>query len=126
MGLAAAIPFLTGTSSSGAGTDLTLPHSPSAGASPGEIVPGVGGVISAAATVACRTNYSAAEAAIQQYEAEFSSVPTKISQVQTLLRDPLSSPAFTITIDPKRPGQLQVGTKSHVAADGSANCAAAG
>jgi hypothetical protein len=43
-----------------------------------------------------------------------------------LIPDPLSSSSFTITIAPGSPGQLQVATPSHPAADGDVNCSFAG
>jgi hypothetical protein len=114
-----ALPSATGSSkaTSGAGATALLP---------GNAAPSVGNDITAASAATCHANYAAAKSAIDVYEAEHGTLPTTIAEVQTLLRDPLSTNRFTITIDPRRPGELQVATNAHPAADGDTNCAYAG
>ena len=122
--LAAAIPVLTSGSNGKSGIpNLTIPVT---GRTAGGQMSAAGSDIAGAEAVACRATYGAALVAVGTYEAETGSRPTSISQVQPLLRDPLSSAFFTIEIDPRKPGQLQVAAHDHPAAGGDANCAAAG
>jgi hypothetical protein len=99
---------------------------PTAGRSAGENTSAAGGDVAAAEAAACESNFEAAEAAVKSYEAETGSPPTAVAEVQALIRDPLSSAFFTITIDPNEPGQLQVATRGHPAVDGDGNCTVSG
>jgi 2-methylcitrate dehydratase PrpD len=122
--MAAAIPLLARGSTPNAaspGVSISTGRGPASGA-----VAAAGNDISAAEVAACRASYEAAEAAVSAYQAQTGSLPTSISQLKAFIRDSLSSPFFNITIDPLRPGQLQVTTRDHVAADGDANCSALG
>jgi hypothetical protein len=114
-----ALPSATGSSkaTSGAGAIALLP---------GNAAPSVGNDITAASAATCHANFSAATSAVNIYQAEHGTLPTTIAEVQTLLRDPLSTNRFTITIDPRHPGELQVATPTHRAADGDTNCGYAG
>jgi hypothetical protein len=123
-GLAAGIPLLVGT---GGGRSVsTLPLGAPRGLAPGVSVSSQGGAGSDLATAdkaACLTNYEAAESGVAAYEAQTGHSPKSIEQVQALVKDPISSAMFSITIDPRKPGQLEVATRSHAASDGSVNCA---
>jgi hypothetical protein len=122
--LSAAIPLLADRSSGNPDTVTVTP--PGRSTSISGSTNAAGSDIAAAEVSACRTNYQAAETALSDYEAEEGSRPTKISEVQALIRDPLSSAFFQITIDPLRPGSLEVATPGHAASDGDANCETAG
>jgi type II secretory pathway pseudopilin PulG len=78
--------------------------------------------ISAAAQQACLADYAAIEQAASAYQIEHGSTPTNMAELQTYLRQPVSASEFTFSIDPARPGQIQVQTKGHPASDGNANC----
>ena len=82
--------------------------------------------ISAAAQEACKANYAALEQAVSFYQAQHGSLPTTIAELQTYFHGTLSTPQFTLTIDPIRPGQIQVQTGKHAASDGNSNCRYAG
>jgi hypothetical protein len=121
---AAGIPLLTrATGGKSTYSQLTVP---AIGRTVSGNTSAAGSDVAAAEAVACRTSYAAAQAAVSSYEAETGSRPTSISQVERLVRDPLSTPFFAIGIDPRKPGQLQVATHGHPGVDGNANCAAAG
>jgi hypothetical protein len=122
--MAAAIPLLERGSNPNAvspGVSISTGRHPASGA-----VAAASNDISAAEVAACRATYEAAETAVSAYQVQTGSLPTSVSQLKAFIRDSLSSASFTITIDPLRPGQLQVATREHVAADGDANCAALG
>jgi hypothetical protein len=123
-GLAAGLLIsLPTTTSSGPNAN---PGSASVASLPGGATPALGNDITAASAVACRANFAAAQTAVGLYHAERGALPTTIGEVQPLLRDPLSTNRFTITIDPSHPGLLEVATPGHPAVDGNANCAYAG
>jgi len=125
--LAAAIPLLARGSSGSDGIPGTSSITPEAiGHSTSGSVAAAGNDISAAEATACRTTYEAVEAAVGVYQAETGILPTSTAQLRGLIPDPLRSPFFTVTIDPRRPGQLQVATPDHAAADGDINCTAVG
>lgn len=84
------------------------------------------GPISAAAQQACQANYIALQQAISLFQAEHGSLPTSAAELQTYLRGTVSTPQFTLTIDPTRPGQIAVQTAGHPASDGESNCRYAG
>jgi hypothetical protein len=79
-------------------------------------------ILSVSAQETCRANFAAAQAAVSLYQAEHGELPVKIGQVQTVVRDPLSTDRFTITIDPLHAGGLEVATPGHPAKDGDSNC----
>jgi hypothetical protein len=125
--LAAAIPLLTtGSGGPSGNTDNPAVTLLPGGHPTSGKVAAAGSDISAAEVTACRTTYEAVETAVGAYQAETGRPPTSVSQLKTFIRDPLSSPSFTITIDPRRPGQVQVATRGHPAADGEGNCTALG
>jgi hypothetical protein len=119
-GLAAAVlislPSLPGSSSNATSGTAVLPTSPSGALAAG------GNDITAASAQACRANFAAAQTAVDVYQAERGTPPSSIAEVQSLVRDPLSTAHFAITIDPRRPGQLEVATPDHLATDGDINC----
>jgi hypothetical protein len=95
----------------------------SASAAESSVSVGVGSNLSAAAKEACEIDYQAALQAVSEYEQLHDSLPPTISQVQSMLRDALSSSHFTIVMDPGRMGQLEVGTPGHSPTPGDSNCA---
>jgi hypothetical protein len=122
-GLAAGIPLLVGVGK--AQSVSTLSKDGPRGVAPAISASSKGGAgsdLAAAAAVACMTNYEAAESAVAAYEAQDGQPPKSIEQVQALVKDPLSSSMFRITIDPNKPGQLQVATPGYAASDGNGNC----
>ena len=86
-------------------------------------VPPAGSLIDQAAVAACREDYLAAQTAVEVYQVEHGTLPTSTAQIKGMLRAPLGSRSFSITIDPHRPGTLQVVAGSHPAVDGEGNCA---
>jgi hypothetical protein len=112
-----ALPSITSSPSKGD------PGSAAIASLPGGAPPSAGNDISVASTTACHANFAAAKTAVGVYQAETGALPTTIAEVQNLIRDPLSSDRFTITIDPRHPGELQVATPGHPPADGDINCA---
>jgi type II secretory pathway pseudopilin PulG len=119
---AAAVMSLQGTTASRTDLDgqsaAPLPRA----AGPGPAPTAGNNILSVSAQETCRANFAAAQAAVGVYEAEQGEPPTTISQVQALVRDPLSTDRFTITIDPLHAGELQVATPGHPAKDGDSNC----
>ena len=118
-GAAALISLNGGTTGSG-----SIPHVPSITTPSGQF--GVASDISAAAIAACQANYSAASQTITLYQAEHGQLPTTNAEVQSYLKDPLSTKRFSISIDGAHPGQLQVSVPGHPVSDGPSNCAFAG
>jgi hypothetical protein len=121
--LAAAIPLLRNSStiSSDKSSSAGLNVSTAKPSTSGQDAPG--NDVSAAVVAACRTTYEEAQTAVDTYQVEGGTLPTSISQLKALIPDSLSSSIFTITINPRNPGQLQVATPDHPAADGVVNCA---
>ena len=78
---------------------------------------------SAAAIVACRTDYEAATQAATEYATVYGREPATISQLQSFLKDPLLSTRFTIAVDPDVPGRIEAAASGHPALPGDANCA---
>jgi hypothetical protein len=78
--------------------------------------------ISAAAQAACQANYAALEEAVAVYQAQHGALPSSVAKVQSYFRGSLSTPEFTLTIDPSHPGQVEVRTNGHPASDGDGNC----
>jgi hypothetical protein len=85
-----------------------------------------GGDTAQAAIAACQADYGAVEGALGYYEAEKGGPPSTISSLRFWLRDPITSPYFSIAIVPNDPGLVEVGTKGHPLADGNGNCLYAG
>lgn len=88
--------------------------------------PQVQGELNAASEQACISNYEALQTAVSEYQVERGALPTQAIQLQPYFRGTLTTPAFTLSIDPVRPGQLEVQTPGHAASDGNANCRYAG
>jgi hypothetical protein len=86
----------------------------------------VGADIAAAAVVTCQTDYQAVEAAVGYYQAEHGLSPASLGALSSWLRDPVTSPYFTIAIDPHHAGVVEVGTKGHPLSPGELNCQYAG
>ena len=84
------------------------------------------GQITAAAQQACFANYAALQMAVSAYQVIRGSLPTSAVQLRTYFKGTLATSAFTLTIDPVRPGQVQVATGGHPSADGDGNCRYAG
>ena len=127
--LAAAVLISVQNGSSGPGSMPSLPTSRAPGAgysSPTSASPHSLSQISVAEIAACRTSYSAAERAVQAYRALHGQLPTSTAEIQSYLRDSLSTSRFAITIDPARPGHLQVSTAGRSASGGPGNCDSAG
>jgi len=78
--------------------------------------------ITAAAAVACRTDYEAVAQAASEYQALYGQRPASMAELQSFLKDPLTSAYFTITIDPHVPGSIEVATPGHPAQAGDSNC----
>lgn len=82
--------------------------------------------ISATAVAACRTNYTAVQEAVAEYETETGTGPTNISQLHSLLREAVVTSQYTISIDRSLAGEIDVATPSHRPSPGEANCDYAG
>ena len=95
-------------------TAVTL--SPSPGAAAGDI--------SAAASVTCRTDFAAVQQAAEVYTTEHGHEPAALSDLAGALRDPVSSPHFTISVGSG--GVIEVAAPGHPPAPGDGNCAYAG
>jgi type II secretory pathway pseudopilin PulG len=89
---------------------------------PGLVTQPPSGQISAAAQQACEANYAALQQAISVYQVEHGSLPTSVAEVQTYFRGSLSTPQYSLSMDPNRPGQIQVQTSGRSASDGNGNC----
>lgn len=100
------------TSSKGSATTLSVSHP--------------AGVISAAAVAACRNTYTVVQEAVDEYETQTGTGPTNIDQLRSLLRDPVVTSQYTISIDRRLAGEIDVATPSHPASPGESNCAYAG
>lgn len=97
---------------------LTTVAPPADGASPP-----AGNAISLAQQSACRTNFSAVQQAVAYYESLNGQAPRNMVDLGSILRSPVSTSAYSITIDPHRPGEIDVSTDGHPAMAGDANCA---
>jgi hypothetical protein len=106
---------------------VTLPvsHTPATTSGKKPIASGSAGIsdISAAVAAACRADYEAATEAAAEYDALNGRAPATLAQLESFLKDPLTSASFTISVDPQIPGQLEVAAPGHPAEPGSANCA---
>ena len=106
---------------------LQLESPPSGGRSGGSTpstlspAPGQAAVnIGAAERAACASDYQAVSVAVDSYTAENGKPPTNMSQVQPMLKDPVSGPMFTISITAG--GMVTVATPGHPATAGEGNC----
>jgi hypothetical protein len=97
-------------------TPSTLDDSPANGAKD----------ISEAAQIACRTNYQAVTQAVYEYEVLHGTPPADIAALASMLRGPVTSSYYTITLDPTRAGAVDVATPYHSGTLGDANYAYAG
>jgi hypothetical protein len=76
--------------------------------------------IAGAARVTCRTDYQAVRQAVDAYTAQHGQAPASMSDLAGLLRDPVTSAYFTISIGPG--GQVEVAAPGHTASPGDGNC----
>jgi hypothetical protein len=117
-GLAAAVLVSRG-SDTGARLGGALKPTQTPSASPGAAAPD----IAAAANATCRADYQAVNTGVSYYQALNGHAPADIAALGSLLKDPVASPRFTITINPQHPGQVEVATPGHPASPGDGNCA---
>ena len=82
--------------------------------------------VSEGAQVACRTNYQAVTEAVAEYQVLHGRAPGDLAALAAMLRDPVTSAYYSITVDPTSPGAVEVATPEHPAAPGDTNCAYAG
>jgi hypothetical protein len=82
--------------------------------------------IQIAAVITCRTDYGAVTAAVSYYEALHGKPPADMVQLAPIMRDPVKSTRFSITINRDNPGQVEVAAGAHNAVPGDANCVYAG
>ncbi len=85
-----------------------------------------GNDVPAAAAIACRSNYEAVAQVVSYYQTLNGKLPASMTAIQSLFKDPVSSSYFTLSIDPRQPGTVDVATPGHPALAGDANCAHAG
>jgi hypothetical protein len=111
--------FLTGNSTSPSVPTVGSNASTAKSAAPA----GLGSDLSVAAKEVCEADYQAAVQAVSEYQELHDSWPSSISQVESMLRDQLSSSHFTIAMYPGRPGQLEVAAPGHSPTPGDSNCA---
>lgn len=128
VGLLAALVILGGASaaviaaedsSSGGGARVPTGSGSTLDANPG----GAGADIAAAAATTCRADYGAVSQAADEYQALHQRPASGMSDVSQYLRDPVTSPYFTLTIVS---GRVEVATPGRQAAEGDGNCAYAG
>jgi hypothetical protein len=79
-----------------------------------------------AAAATCQVGYQTAQTAVEEYRAVNGRPPGSMAELQTVLRGPIASTRFTITIDMVHPGQIDVAAGGHAPQPGPANCAYAG
>jgi hypothetical protein len=77
----------------------------------------------AAAVAACRSDYQAVQSAASVYRVLNGADATRMRDLQSILKDPVTSPYFIISIDPQNPGVIEVATSGHAARPGDGNCA---
>lgn len=82
--------------------------------------------VAAGASEVCRTDYEAVSEAVAAFAATDGHNPTSIDQLAGWLKDPVTSPYFTITLDSSGSGAVDVATPGHPGSPGTANCAYAG
>ena len=85
-----------------------------------------GSNISQAAQEACQTNYQAVQTAVSAYEALHSQHPATMKELASMIRGPVSTYFYAITIDPHHPGRIDVSTPGHAETPGDAACRFAG
>jgi hypothetical protein len=119
-GLAAVVMVAMGGSSRDHNLAISPIQAPSAGQG------GAASDIAAAASVACRADYQAVSNAASYYQAMNGKAPATMASLGSFLKDPVTSSRFAITINPARPGQVEVAAGGYSAAPGDGNCAYAG
>lgn len=82
------------------------------------------GDIAAAARATCRADFDAVQQAADAYTAEDGHPPASMADPSGMLRDPVTSTHFTISVGAG--GRIEVATTGHAAAPGSGNCSYAG
>ena len=82
--------------------------------------------IQAAAAVTCRADYEAMVTAVSEYAALNGKQPVDMAQVAPTMRQPISSTRFSITINPTKPGEVEVAAGGHPSVPDEGNCAYAG
>jgi hypothetical protein len=82
--------------------------------------------IQGAAAVTCRTDYGAVVGAVSYYAAVNGKPPTDLALLAPMLTEPITSTGFVISINPAKPGQVEVAAGGRPAAAGDGNCAYAG
>ena len=82
--------------------------------------------ISEAAQAACQADYQAVQSAVSEYEALTGRPPTSMSALASIVRDPVSTYFYDITIDPHHPGQIEVATPGRPSRPGEVGCTSAG
>lgn len=111
----------------GSGTKPNRRGSATSGPIAGVSVPQVPAQVSPAASKqACLADYSGLQEAVSEYQLQHGSVPTSVTQLAGYFRGTISTSGFSLTVDPGRPGRLQVQTPGHPASDGNGNCSYAG
>ena len=83
----------------------------------------LGTVIGSAAMQACRADYQAVEAAVGYYRAEDGSLPGSVRALDPWLHHAAQFPGFSITIEPRHPGVVEVAAEGRSPSPGEANCA---
>ena len=101
----------------GSKPSIAVPHLPSMGASPANAGPD----ITAAAVEACKASFRAANDAMEAYEALHGHPPQNVSDIQSMLKDPLNGVGFQVTVS--QAGQVEIATAGHPASVGDTNCA---
>lgn len=88
-------------------------------ASPGAAAPDI-----AAATIEeCRADVAIVVEAVSEYETLRGLPPKAMTDLSDVLKNTITSSRFTILIDPRHPGQVDVSTPGHAPAGGDADCA---
>jgi hypothetical protein len=80
-------------------------------------------IVSEAANVVCKAEYAAVSAAVSEYEAANDRPPGSISELGSILKDPGVTSGYRITINPNKPGQVEVASDGHAAQPGDEGCA---
>ena len=83
----------------------------------------LGTVIGSAAMQACRADYQTVEAAVGYYRAEDGSLPGSVRALDPWLHHAAQSPGFSVTIEPRHPGVVEVAAGGRSPSPGEANCA---
>jgi hypothetical protein len=84
------------------------------------------GDIHLAAEADCRYAYAGVTAAVADYEVVNGRPPTDMAALRPMLRGPINSSRFVISLNPTRLGQVEVAAPGHPATPGDAACTYAG